>query len=294
MAKVEPRIPEAEVEAPAPTRTEPAGVGRFSPARWWMLGGTGLVRKLRILIFLLIVWEALVRLFNVSPLLFPPASTVALIFVRGIITGELIGFALQSLQVLMTGMLIGVGLAIVLVTLATTTRFGRDLLETVTSMFNPLPAIALMPLALIWFGLGTASLIFVIIHAVLWPMSLNAYTGFVTVPPTLVRVGQNFGLRGWQLVSGILLPAAFPYLLTGIKIGWAFAWRTIIAAEMVFGVTGSRGGLGWFIYTKRYALGTADVFAGLITIIVIGLVVENLVFRFIERRTVVRWGMQAG
>ena len=151
-----------------------------------------------------------------------------------------------------------------------------------------------MPLALIWFGLGTSSLIFVIIHAVLWPMSLNAYAGFVTVPQTLVRVGQNFGLRGWSLVSGILLPAAFPYLLTGVKIGWAFAWRTIIAAEMVFGVTGSRGGLGWFIYTKRYALETADVFAGLITIIVIGLVVENVVFRFVERRTVVRWGMQTG
>ena len=258
----------------------------------WLLGGSGLVRKLRILVLLLVVWEALVRLFDVSPLLFPSASTVGLAFARGLISGELLGFAAQSLQVLLTGMLIGVVLAVSLVTLATTTRFGRDLLQTVTSMFNPLPAIALMPLALIWFGLGTSSLVFVIVHAVLWPMALNAYTGFITVPQTLVRVGENFGLRGWSLVAGILLPAAFPYLLTGVKIGWAFAWRTIIAAEMVFGVTGSRGGLGWFIYTKRYALETADVFAGLITIIVIGLVVENLVFRWVEGRTVVRWGMQ--
>lgn len=261
-------------------------------AAGWALGGGGFVRKLRILIFLLLIWEGLVRLFDVNPLLFPAASTVALAWLRGMASGELIGFAAQSLQVLLTGMAIGVGLAIVLVSLATTTRFGRDLLETVTSMFNPLPAIALMPLALIWFGLGTSALIFVIIHAVLWPMSLNAYTGFVTVPQTLVRVGENFGLRNWSLVVGILLPAAFPYLLTGIKIGWAFAWRTIIAAEMVFGVTGSRGGLGWYIYTKRYSLDTPDVFAGLITIIVIGLAVENLVFRFVERRTVVRWGMQ--
>jgi sulfonate transport system permease protein len=274
--------------APLPAeRSAPTAAG----ARW-LLGGAGLVRKLRILLLLLLVWEALVRLFDVTPLLFPPASTVGLAWLRGVASGELIGFAAQSLQILLTGMVIGVALAILLVTLATTTQFGRDLLETITSMFNPLPAIALMPLALIWFGLGTSSLVFVITHAVLWPMSLNAYTGFVTVPQTLVRVGENFGLRGWSLVSGILLPAAFPYLLTGVKIGWAFAWRTIIAAEMVFGVTGSRGGLGWFIYTKRYALETADVFAGLITIIVIGLVVENLVFRFVERRTVVRWGMQ--
>jgi NitT/TauT family transport system permease protein len=284
----------AETVGARPAVAVASGAPARRAAPGWLLGGSGLVRKLRILLFLILIWEALVRLFDVTPLLFPPASTVGLAWLRGIASGELIGFAAQSLRVLLTGMLIGVGLAIVLVTLATTTRVGRDFLETVTSMFNPLPAIALMPLALIWFGLGTGSLIFVIVHAVLWPMSLNAYTGFVTVPQTLVRVGENFGLRGWSLVSGILLPAAFPYLLTGTKIGWAFAWRTIIAAEMVFGVTGSRGGLGWFIYTKRYALETADVFAGLLTIIVIGLVVENLVFRFVERRTVVRWGMQAG
>jgi NitT/TauT family transport system permease protein len=283
------RLP-AIAPADAATAAE-ARIPAHPSSRWSWLSG-GLVRKLRILVLLLLAWEALVRLFDVNPLLFPSASTVGLAWIRGMASGELIRYAAQSLQILLTGMLIGVGLAILLVTLATTTRFGRDLLETITSMFNPLPAIALMPLALIWFGLGTGSLIFVIVHAVLWPMSLNAYTGFVTVPQTLVRVGENFGLRGWSLVSGILLPAAFPYLLTGVKIGWAFAWRTIIAAEMVFGVTGSRGGLGWFIYTKRYELDTPDVFAGLVTIIVIGLAVENLVFRFVERRTVVRWGMQ--
>ena len=294
MADTAPARPAAPDHPPHAAPRPLGQPARRSVAPSWLLGGSGLVRKLRILLLLLLAWEALVRLFDVSPLLFPAASTVALAFGRGVASGELLGFAAQSLQVLLTGMLVGVVLAILLVTLATTTRFGRDLLETVTSMFNPLPAIALMPLALIWFGLGTSSLVFVIVHAVLWPMALNAYTGFVTVPPTLVRVGENFGLRGWGLVSGILLPAAFPYLLTGVKIGWAFAWRTIIAAEMVFGVTGSRGGLGWFIYTKRYALETADVFAGLITIIVIGLLVENLAFRWLERRTVVRWGMQTG
>ena len=98
-----------------------------------------------------------------------------------------------------------------------------------------------MPLALLWFGLGVKSVIFVVVHSVLWPMALNTYTGFVAVPQTLRRVGQNFGLTGWRLVAGILLPAAFPYLLSGIKIGWAFAWRTIIAAEMVFGVAGEPG-----------------------------------------------------
>jgi NitT/TauT family transport system permease protein len=252
------------------------------------------LRKAAILAALLAAWEAWTRLGEVSPLLFPPATTVLAAFGRSLANGEVPGYAAQSLQVLLTGMALGSALALVLTTLAVSTRLGAEFLETLTSMFNPLPAIALMPLSLLWFGLGVQSLIFVIVHSVLWPMSLNTYTGFVTVPPTLRRVGQNFGLSGWRLVLGILLPAAFPYILSGLKIGWAFAWRTIIAAEMVFGVAGSQGGLGWFIYQNRFEMNTDLVFAGLLTVILIGLLVENLIFRWIERRTILRWGMRAG
>ena len=249
------------------------------------------VRKALIVLALLVLWEAWTRLFHVSPLLFPAASTVVAAFGRSIASGEIPGYAVQSLRILLTGMALGATIALVLTTFAVTTRLGGELLQTLTSMFNPLPAIALMPLALLWFGLGTNSLVFVIIHSVLWPMALNTYTGFVTVPLTLRRVGQNFGLSGWRLVAGILLPAAVPYILAGIKLGWAFAWRTIIAAEMVFGVAGSQGGLGWFIYQNRFEMNTDLVFAGLLTVIVIGLVVENFFFRWLERRTVLRWGM---
>jgi NitT/TauT family transport system permease protein len=251
-------------------------------------------RKVMIFVALLVAWEAWTRLFKVSPFLFPSASAVVAAFGRSILNGEIPGFALQSLKILLTGMALGATIALILTTLAVTSRLGSDLLQTLTSMFNPLPAIALMPLALLWFGLGTNSLVFVIIHSVLWPMALNTYTGFVAVPVTLRRVGQNFGLTGWRLVAGILLPAAFPYILSGIKIGWAFAWRTIIAAEMVFGVAGSQGGLGWFIYQNRFEMNTDLVFAGLLTVIIIGLVVENVVFRWLERRTVLRWGMTTG
>lgn len=251
------------------------------------------VRKAAILVALLVVWETWTRLGHVSALLFPSASTVVAAFARSLANGEVPGYAGQSLKVLLAGMVIGSAIALLLTTLAVTTRIGAEFLETATSMFNPLPAIALMPLALLWFGLGIKSLVFVIIHSVLWPMSLNTYTGFVTVPTTLRRVGQNFGLTGWRFVAGILLPAAFPYILSGIKIGWAFAWRTIIAAEMVFGVAGSQGGLGWFIYMNRFEMNTDLVFAGLLTVILIGLIVENLFFKWLERKTVLRWGMSA-
>jgi len=106
-------------------------------------------------------------------------------------------------------------------------------------------------------------------------------------------VGRNYGLSSFGYVTRILIPAAFPSILTGLKIGWAFAWRTLIAAELVFGVSSGSGGLGWFIYEKKNQLEIPSVFAGLLTVILIGLLVENVIFRVIERHTVRRWGMQS-
>ena len=106
-------------------------------------------------------------------------------------------------------------------------------------------------------------------------------------------VGKNYGLGGFAYVAQILIPAAFPSILTGLKIGWAFAWRTLIAAELVFGVSSGSGGLGWFIFENKNQLEIPNVFAGLLTVILIGLAVENLIFRVIEARTVCRWGMQS-
>jgi NitT/TauT family transport system permease protein len=104
-------------------------------------------------------------------------------------------------------------------------------------------------------------------------------------------VGQNYGLARSRFVLKILIPAAFPSILVGLKTGWAFAWRTLIAAELVFGVSSGSGGLGWFIYENKNELETARVFAGLGAVVLIGLAVETLIFRVIEQRTVRRWGM---
>ena len=101
------------------------------------------------------------------------------------------------------------------------------------------------------------------------------------------------GLRGLPYVARIRIPAAFGSILTGLKIGWAFAWRTLIAAEFVFGVSSGQGGLGWFIFENRNLLDIPAVFAGLLTVIIIGLIVENLIFRTIERNTVQKWGTQS-
>ena len=149
-----------------------------------------------------------------------------------------------------------------------------------------------MILALLWFGLGQNSLIFVLVHSVLWALALNTYAGFLGVSETLRMAGRNYGLKGLRLVLFILIPAALPSILSGLKIGWAFAWRTLIAAELVFGASSGKGGLGWYIFQNRNELYTDKVFAGLAVVILIGLLVESLVFNTLERVTVRRWGMQ--
>jgi NitT/TauT family transport system permease protein len=249
------------------------------------------LRKAAILAVLAVVWEALAR-WQANDLLLPGFLQTAQAFADGIVSGELLDRVRISLAVLLQGYVAGIAAAFVLTALAASTRIGRDLLETLTSMFNPLPAIALLPLALLWFGLGRGSLIFVIVHAVLWPLALGAYAGFQSVPETLRMAGRNYGLSGLRLVLHILVPAALPSILSGLKIGWAFAWRTLIAAELVFGTTAGQGGLGWYIFQNRNELYTDKVFAGLAAVILIGLLVENVVFRPLEALTVRRWGMQ--
>ncbi|MBK5541321.1 ABC transporter permease [Pseudomonas sp. TH07] len=258
------------------------------PLRIWQLGW---VRKSLILIVLAVLWEVAARVQD-NDLLLPSFLQTAAAFYDGMLSGELPGKVWISLTVLLQGYVIGIVLAFALTTLAVSTQLGRDLLDTLTAMFNPLPAIALLPLSLLWFGLGQNSLIFVLVHSVLWPQALNTYAGFRGVSETQRMAGRNYGLKGLRLVWYILIPAALPSILSGLKIGWAFAWRTLIAAELVFGASSGKGGLGWYIFQNRNELYTDKVFAGLAAVILIGLLVENLLFANVERLTVKRWGMQ--
>jgi NitT/TauT family transport system permease protein len=274
--------------------THDAGnVGEIArPLSLWERGSSNTAaRRVFILVVLAAAWE----IYSVAidnPLLFPTFHQTVTALWEGIVSGEILARCWVSIKVLLVGYALGISIAAVLTTFAVSTRIGTDFLSTLTSMFNPLPAIALLPLSLLWFGLGNPSLIFVLIHSVLWPVSLNTHSGFLSVSETLRMAGNNVGLRGIRYVVKILIPAAFPSILTGLKIGWAFAWRTLIAAELVFGTSSGSGGLGWYIFENRNQLEVANVFAGLFAVILIGLLVESVVFRAIEENTVRKWGMQ--
>jgi NitT/TauT family transport system permease protein len=253
-------------------------------------GNVGL-RKTVLLVVLAAAWEIYARFRN-DPDFFPTFFETVSALIGSVQSGVLPRAAIKTITLLLKGYTLGLLLAALLTAFASATRIGADLLETLTAMFYPLPSIALLPIALIWFGLGDGSVIFVLVHAVLWSVALNTHAGFRAVSPTLRMVGRNYGLSTAGFIGRILIPGAFPSILTGLKTGWAFAWRTVIAAELVFGVSSGTGGIGRYINQRKNLLEIPDVFAGLLTVILLGLFVENVVFKTIEKRTIRMWGME--
>lgn len=248
------------------------------------------VRRIILVIAIVIVWQAWIAIFHVPSLLFASPLDVLRTLAADVGDGSLVYATLHTLEILIIGMAIGVVLGILFAAFGVLSSVGHDLLRVFSSAFNPLPAIAVLPLAMLWFGLTPRSIIFVVALATLWPVAINTESGFRTISATLRMVAQNLGLRGRRLVFDVLLPGALPQILTGAKTSWAFGWRTVVAAELVFGVAGAAGGLGWYISNARYYLQTPAMFAGLVTISVLGLLVEAL-FNVVENQTVVRWGM---
>ncbi|MDV6247040.1 ABC transporter permease [Rhodococcus opacus] len=235
-------------------------------------------------------WWLYVTVSGVSDKLFPSPGQVASAWWTMASSGELWSAAKTTLGILLQGVAIGAVIALLLSALAVFQPWARAALRTLSAMFNPLPSVALLPMALLWFGIGTTPIVFVIVYAVVWVMALNLNAGFESVPLQLRWSGQNLGLRSVKYLTHVFLPASLPSMLTGFRVAWGYGWRTVIAAELVFGAIGGEGGLGWLIVVDRYNLRPDKVFAVLLTIILIGLLVEFALSQ-IEARTVRRWGL---
>lgn len=257
-------------------------------------GWAGLPVPLRRAIQLVLVlgfWQAYVDLSGVDPLIFPSPIKVGQAWIDGMVSGSLLAATRRTVELLAISLVIGIALGVVFTVLSRISTFADDAVQLATSMLNPLPSVAMLPVALIWFGLNVNALVFVVVNAIVWPVTLNVSTGFRTASPTLVNMGRVLGLGPVRMVTDVLFPAALPYTITGLKVGLGYGWRTIIAAELVFGISGSKGGLGTFLNDARYFLQTDNVFAGIITVAIIGIVLETLINAF-ERATIVKWGMK--
>ena len=247
-------------------------------------------RKSTMVVLIIIAWEAYAR-YSGNNLILPSFTETISALWSGTIHGDILARLGESMKILSVGYIIGLVCATILSSFAFMSKIGEDFLGVLTAIFNPLPSIALLPIALLWFGLGTTSLIIILVHSVIWTVALNMHYGFKSISQTLRMVGQNYGLSGLQYIRHILIPAAFPAIFSGLKISWAFAWRTLIAAELIFGVSSGKGGIGWYIYENRNTLETANVFAGLLTIILVGVITEGGIFQVVESRTIKKWGM---
>jgi NitT/TauT family transport system permease protein len=234
------------------------------------------------------IWELVAHsgLFPVR--LFPPLETVAATFVRLTAAGILPHHAVLTLYRLLVGF---AAAAIVGVTLGIAmgrSRGAEATLLPLVSIGAPIPGLAYAPLFLLWFGLGNAGSIVLVAFVSLFPIALNTWTGVKAVKEIWVRAAQTMGADNRRLFRHVILPGAMPYILTGLRLGLAQAWRILVAVEMLAAV---QWGLGWLIFGAREFLNTDAMLAGIAVIGVIGLALEKLAFQPIERYTVVRWGM---
>lgn len=256
---------------------------------------SSIFQAIMLLLAVYLLWQLLYLGFKGTQkeILMPSANAILNSLWQETIDGTLLIKTAYSFKLILVGMGISIALTVALVVLSMIIKPVKSLCHTLISVLDPLPGIALLPVAMLWAGLGPGSIIFVMVHSILWPMLLNILTGFDSVPLIYQEVGSSIGLSGIRMIFGVYIPASVPSIVTGFKTGWSRAWRALISSEMVYGVVSGLGGLGWDIYTKKVYINMPGMFATLIVIMIIGFVVEKALFNTLERHTVKKWGMSA-
>ncbi len=197
----------------------------------------------------------------------------------------------HSLWSIVKGLGIGAVLALVFSGLSIASGIFSAVYNLVVSVFDLLPGVALLPILMITIGANDTSILILVIHSVVWPMSRSLIDGFRTTPAIYIEAGRNIGLSSAGLIFGVYIPASFAGMLSGVKVGWARAWRGLISAEMIFGAA-RNAGIGVFINNARTVwIDYPSVYGALILIVVVGVIMEYGVFQVIERLTVRKWGM---
>jgi NitT/TauT family transport system permease protein len=249
------------------------------------------VRRLVFLLLLLAGWQGLVWIGLWPEFVFPSPVSVVATLARGLRNGTLI----LGVEVSLQRILVGFGFSAVFgMTLGLAIGRIRLLEQTLGSLvlgLQTLPSICWLPLAILWFGLNETAILFVVVMGALLSITLATEAGVKNTPPLYLRAARNLGARRWRLYWFVILPAALPGIITGMKLGWSFAWRSLMAGELLY--QGARVGLGNLLSMGRDLNDMTQVVAVMLVIIVIGLVVDRLIFAPIERRVRERWGLQS-
>jgi NitT/TauT family transport system permease protein len=222
--------------------------------------------------------------------LFPTLEEIASTFVQLTVDGILPHHALDTVLRLLAAFTLAAVVGMTIGMLMGRSRRMEDLLLPLVSILAPIPGLAYAPLFLLWFGLGNVSALLLVAVVSSFPIIFNTWTGVKAVKEIWVRSAQSMGADDRRMFRYVILPGALPYVLTGLRLGLAQAWRILVAVEMLASVD---WGLGWLTFGAREFLNTDVMLAGIATIGIIGLALEKLVFQKIENYTVVRWGMVA-
>jgi NitT/TauT family transport system permease protein len=259
--------------------------------------------RLLILIAVILMWQGLAifihtKVYN-GELLFPTITDTFKELGRLLITKQFLNQMILTVVILAVCSLIGIIFGFLFAAFSISTRIGYNFLELVAPPMSSLPAVALISAAILAFSSNLSSMIFVVSNAVFWTVLASTHAGFTHVPETLRRVGQNYGLSAFNFVRFILFPAALPSILMGIRLGISRAFQAFVAVELVIGSVyndehlGLNGALGFFIAEAKNNYQPPLVYAGLFAIMLISYVLDNQLFGFIERKTIVKWGMKS-
>jgi NitT/TauT family transport system permease protein len=202
--------------------------------------------------------------------------------------GSLSGAVLVSLKRLLIGYGISAFFGVLLGLLLSRSELLRESLGTLVVALQALPSICWLPLAVLWFGLSEIAIQFVVIAGSLLSITVAAESGMRHVPPLLVRAARTMGARGPTLYLRVIIPAALPAILTGMRLGWTFAWRSLLAGELIY----LSGGVGQLLKIGEDTNDMARVIAVMMVIIALGLLIELLVFARVEKRVRERWGYE--
>ena len=247
-----------------------------------------LSKKIAFYLSLIIVWQVVASV-NIWPdNIFPSPYEVAEDLAYTAADGSLFYGVATSMWRLIVGLAIAISGGIVLGIFMARVEIVNQTIGSLVLGLQSIPSIAWVPLAILWFGLTDGGIIFVTAIGAIFAVTINTYTGVKNIDPNYIAAARNMGAKGSQLITSVLIPAAFPYMISGFKQGWAFAWRGLIGAELLFSFLG----LGFLLNVGRQLTDVSQVISIMLVIMGIGILVDGFVFKRIENKVMSRWGLR--
>ena len=245
-------------------------------------------KKIAFYVLIIIVWQGIDSTEIWPDNIFPSPVEVGEDLLYGISDGSLFYGIATSMWRLVIGLSIAIGGGMLLGIFMARVETVNQTIGSLVLGLQSIPSVAWVPLAILWFGLSDYGIIFVTAIGAIFAVTINTYTGVKNIDPSFIEAARNMGAKGSQLITTILIPAAFPYMISGFKQGWAFAWRGVIGAELLFSFLG----LGFLLNVGRQLNDVSQVIAMMLVIMGIGILIDGFIFKKLEDKVMTKWGLR--